>query len=470
VSDAAPEKVDVLVLGSGPAGQKAAVQARKAGRRTALVEREPGVGGACVHHGTIPSKTLRETAVQIVRLGRGADVFDAKIGAGTEIARLLTRLDRVVSAHERYMADQLGRNGIAVLKGRARFASPRTVTVESPSGERRTIESDLIVIATGSRPRNPPEVPVDHENVLDSDSILSLAYLPASLAILGAGVIASEYASIFALLGVEVVMVDKGDRPLRFLDADLTERFVGALQRTGSRFLGGESVASVAFDGAARVKTRLGSGQVLETEKVLVCLGREANVDGLGLEAAGLKPNAHGLLDVDEHCRTAVPHIYAVGDVIGPPSLASASMEQGRRAVCHALGLPPGAPPELIPTGVYTVPEISSVGLSADDARRKGLEVLVGRAHFDQVARGQISGIDDGMLKLVADERGRKLLGVQIVGDGATELVHVGQMALLAGDDVDVFIENIFNFPTLAEAYRVAALDIAEQRGRLSSG
>lgn len=269
---------------------------------------------------------------------------------------------------------------------------------------------------------------------------------------------------MFALLGVKVTMVDKTDRPLKFLDPDLTVRFTRELERNEGRFVGGCSAGSVAFDGVGSVITNLTNGETLVSEKVLVALGRQANIDGLALEAAGLKANARGLIEVDPNCRTVVPHIYAVGDVIGPPSLASASMEQGRRAVCHALGLPPGAGADLIPTGVYTVPEISSVGLSAEEAQKRGIKVLVGCANFDQVARGQISGIDDGLLKLVADENGRKLLGVQIVGDGATDLVHVGMMALLAGQDVDVFVENIFNFPTLAEAYRVAAFDIIEQR------
>jgi len=458
------EPFDVVIIGSGPSGQKAAIQARKAGQKTAMIEREPGVGGACVHQGTIPSKTLRETAVQMVRLRRGADVFNATIGAGTEITRLLTRLDRVVNAHVAYMHNQLVRNGVHLLNGRARFLSPQVIEVESVTGQVRQLSAKLVIIATGSRPRNPAEINVDHENVLDSDSILSLSYLPESMVVLGAGVIASEYASVFALLGVKITMVDKTDRPLKFLDPEMTVRFMRELERNEGRFVGGCSASSVEFDGVGSVKTNLSNGETLISEKVLVALGREANIDGLGLAAAGLKANARGVIEVDPNCRTVVPHIYAVGDVIGPPSLASASMEQGRRAVCHALGLPPGTSADLIPTGVYTVPEISSVGLSAEEAERRGMKVLVGRANFDQVARGQISGIDDGLLKLVADEHGKKLLGVQIVGDGATDLVHVGMMALLAGQDVDVFVENIFNFPTLAEAYRVAAFDVIEQR------
>ncbi len=464
---AAPERFDVIVIGSGPAGQKAAIQAVKAGRRVALVERESGVGGECVRRGTIPSKTLRESAAAIARLRRGADIFDAKVGAGTELTRLLTRLDRVVNAHVSYMTDQMERNGVAVMKGRARFASPHVIEVEDVRGQVRSLVADLIAVATGSRPRTPPEIPVDHEFILDSDSILSLTYLPESLAILGAGVIACEYASIFALLGVQVTLIDKAERPLRFIDAELVERFVGSLTKNGGRFLGGHGIKEVAFDGVSRVTTRLANGETLSTEKVLVALGREAAVDGLNLEAAGLAPNARGIIDVDEHCRTVVPHIYAVGDVMGPPSLASAAMEQGRRAMCHALGLPPGAPAEMIPSGIYTVPEISSVGLSSEEAKRRGIPIIEGRARFDQVARGQISGIDDGLLKLIADARGRKLLGIHIVGDGATELVHVGQMAMFAGADIDVFIENIFNFPTLAEAYRVAALDVTEKRAAL---
>jgi NAD(P) transhydrogenase len=457
---------DVVVIGSGPAGQKAAIQAVKAGRRVAMIEQEQGVGGMCVHRGTIPSKTLRESALSIWRLRRSAEMLDFKLREGVEVSSLMTRLDEVVKAHVAYMGAQLERNGIRRLHGRARFLSDRTLEVLSVDGARRRLDASLIFIATGSRPRTPPEIPIDHENVLDSDSILSMMYLPESLTVLGGGVIASEYASIFAHLGVRVTMIDRTDRPLKFMDSDLTSRFVKAFEQSGGRYLGGSNIAGVTWDGVSKVITRLGNGEIVHSDKMLVALGREAAISGLDLAAAGLAPTPRGLLAVDENCRTVVPHIYAVGDVIGPPSLAATAMEQGRRAACHALGLPPGDSAEMIPIGIYTIPEMASVGLGEDDARARynGAAVTVGRARFDEVARGQISGIQDGLLKLVADPRGEALLGVHIVGEGATELIHVGQMALLAGARVEAFVENIFNFPTLAEAYRVAAFDLLERR------
>jgi NAD(P) transhydrogenase len=456
---------DVLVLGSGPAGQKAAVQAVKAGRRVALVEQEAGVGGMCVHRGTIPSKTLRESALQLSRLRRSAALLDFTLKPDLEVASLTARLDEVVKAHVAYMGRQLERNGIRVFHGRARFLSDRVVEVQSLDGSVRQVQAATIFIATGSRPRTPPEIAIDHENILDSDSILSMLYLPASLTVLGGGVIACEYASIFAHLGVAVTMIDRADRPLKFMDAELVGRFVSDFQRNGGRFLGERNIGSVEWDGVSRVITRLATGEVIESDKMLVALGRAASIEGLALGAAGLRANARGLLEVDEHCRTIVPHIYAIGDVIGPPSLAATAMEQGRRAACHALGLAPGSPAEMIPIGIYTIPEMACVGLSEEEAakRHPGARLLVGRGRFEEVARGQISGVQDGLLKLVADASGNKLLGVQIVGEGATELIHLGQMALLAGNSVDAFVENIFNFPTLAEAYRVAALDLLEQ-------
>jgi NAD(P) transhydrogenase len=459
------EPFDVVVIGSGPAGQKAAIQAVKAGRRVAMVESEPGVGGMCVHRGTIPSKTLRETALSISRLRRSAELLDFTLRPDLEVSSLMTRLDQVVKANAAYLGRQLERNSIHLLHGRARFVSDRKIEVLSVEGRRRQLIAAAIFIATGSRPRTPPEIPVDHENILDSDSILSMLYLPQSLTVLGGGVIASEYASIFAHLGVRVTMIDKASRPLSFMDGELVGKFVQGFEANGGRYLGGQTIASVEWDGISKVTARLGNGETIESDKMLVALGRAAALDGLNLAAAGLAPTPRGLLTVDEHCRTAVPHIYAIGDVIGPPSLAATAMEQGRRAARHALGLGPGTSTEMIPIGIYTIPEMASVGLSADEAEKRFPGAVIGRARFDEVARGQISGIQDGLLKMVADPTGRKLLGVYIVGEGATELIHVGQMALLFDGNVDTFVENIFNFPTLAEAYRVAALDIWQQRG-----
>lgn len=460
------ETWDVLVVGSGPAGQKAAVQAAKAGRRVCLVEREIGVGGACVHRGTIPSKTLRETALHISqlrqRIGRHVQI---ELPPDLQLASLMDRMQSVVTAHVDCQSRQLLRNGVVQVHGRARFVDPRTMAVEGVHGERRLLRGDVVVVAVGSRPRTPPEIPVDHENVYDSDSILSMAYLPKSLTVLGGGVIACEYATIFAALGVQVTMIDRQPKPLAFLDDEILGLFVESFDlRPGCGFVGGALVRGVAWDGFANVVTTLDNGWQVRSEKLLCALGRVANVDGLDLAAAGLATNARGHIDVDADCRTAVPHIFAVGDVIGPPSLASASMEQGRRAMRAALDLP--APPELdlIPSGIYTIPEIATVGRTAAQAGANGGEVLVGRARFAELARGQIAGTDGGLLKLVAAADSLRILGCQVIGEGATELVHLAQMAMIQGADVGVFVDRIFNFPTLAEAYRVAALDVLGQR------
>ncbi|MGD9852418.1 MAG: Si-specific NAD(P)(+) transhydrogenase [Nitrospirales bacterium] len=459
-----PDTFDLLVIGSGPAGQKAAIQGAKAGQRVGLIEQTRDVGGACVYQGTIPSKTLRESALQMVRFLRATDVFEFRMRDDVKISSLMTRLDRVVRAHGEFMKEQLTRNGIQHLHGRAKFLSDREVDIQHLDGTHTNVSAPFIVIATGSRPRVPENVPIDHEHILDSDSILSLVYLPKSLTILGGGVIASEYASIFALLGVQVIMVDSADRPLKFLDQDLTDEFCQAFQETGGQYRGMQKIQRVQWDGSSKVITTLDNGQTLESEKMLVALGRVANIEYLNIPAAGLAPTSRGLIAVNEHCQTFIPHIYAVGDVIGPPSLASCSMEQGRRAVCHALGLSPGGSPEHIPMGIYSIPEMSSVGLSEQEAIAKHGGALVGRARFHEIARGQISGMTNGLLKMVADAKGEELLGVHIVGEGATELIHIGQMGLLHRIHIDSFIENIFNFPTLAETYRVAALDIAKQR------
>lgn len=430
---------DVIVLGSGPAGQKAAIQGAKAGKRIALIERDNRYGGACVYRGTIPSKTLRENALQLARFEQSAKSFSVNVDPEAPMTALLSRLQTVLDAHDRLIRDQLARNGIDCLYGRASFVDAETLLLQAVDGTSKRIKGDAIIIATGSRPRDPDDIPVDHEHILDSDSVLAMCYLPRSMTVLGSGVIACEYASIFAILGVKVTMVDKWDRPLGFLDAELSERFMQTFANFGGSFIGRSKVANVVWDGFGSVVTTLEDGEQILGDKMLVALGRIANLESLNLSNAGLEAEPNGLLSVDESCQTAVPHIYGVGDVIGAPALASSSMEQGRRAVSHALGLPVGSPPETIPAGIYSIPEISSVGLTEAQARERHGAVTVGYARFDEVARGQIAGIQDGLLKMVADVDGRRIFGVQIVGEGATELIHLGQMALIQELNVEAF-------------------------------
>ncbi|MFN7966701.1 MAG: Si-specific NAD(P)(+) transhydrogenase [Acidobacteriota bacterium] len=461
----------VVVLGTGPAGQKAAIQAAKQGRQVAIVEMQTHAGGACVQYGTIPSKTLREAALALLAFKRrSAGCYQVEAREELKIQSLMKRLDQVVSAHQATSRDQLGRNGVTLFHGRGRFIDPRTIEIVQAGGRCLHLRSDLVVIATGSRPRTPDGIPVDHTQVLDSDSILSLNYLPESLTVLGSGVIACEYASIFATLGVKVTIADSASRPLAFIDPELSGRFADSFAASGGTFLGNRKYKSVEPDGVATVTVRFDDGSAVTSEKLFVALGRLANVQDLRLDVAGVRTTPRGHIEVDENLRTSAQHIYAAGDVIGPPALAASSMEQGRRAICHALGLPLGNSPEMIPIGIYTIPEISSVGLSEADARQRFGDVLIGRAPFCEVARGQIAGIEDGFLKLITDPVGRRLLGVHIVGEGAADLISVGQMALLAGFEVDAFVDNIFNFPTLTEGYRVAALDVVRQRVRLAAG
>lgn len=460
---------DILVLGSGPAGQKAAVQAAKAGKRVAVVEREVAVGGACVHHGTIPSKTLRESAHQMARMRHYAKIFDCKLREDVQVRTLVERMEAVIQAHVETMGNQLGRNDIDLVHGRARFLGTNEIEVQSPGGATEIYAAETVIIATGSRPRAPQNIPVDHEHILDSDSILSMIYLPQSLTVLGGGVIGSEYASIFSCLGVKVTLIDRFERPVGFMDSDLTRTFVETFEGENGTFLGSREITSVEWDGISQVITRLADGRAIASDKMLVSMGRVANVDRLDVGAAGIRLDDRGLIPVDEFCRTTTPHIYAVGDVAGQPGLASSAMEQGRRAIRHALGIDLGDSFRTVPTGIYSVPEMGSVGLTEEAAVEQNGSAVVGRARFAEVARGMVSNLGEGMVKLVADPDGRKLLGVHIVGEDATELIHLGQMALIHNSNVDVFVEEIFNFPTLAEAYRVAALEIVNRRSTLAA-
>ena len=453
---------DFVVIGSGPGGQKAAIRAAKCGKRVALVEQDRRLGGACVHHGTIPSKALREVAYRTIRKRRE----DSDVAAGPlelELATLLTEVDQIVSSYSSTIRDQMERNGVEIVHGRGRFVGPNEIGIRRRNGEDEVLNTGHVIIATGSRPRHPDGITVDHEHVLDADSILKLAYLPRTMVVLGAGVIACEYASIFSSLGVDVTIIDRGDRPLAFVDEDLTAAFLNAFEAVGGRYLARRSVEEVRFDGVSTVEVELGDGNVVRGEKVFVALGRSGCLESLDLAAAGLAATQRGTLEVDSSGATAVPHVYGVGDVAGPPALATSAMEQGRRAVLAALDLPFGSFGQFIPTGIYAIPEIASVGATETEAKEATPAAVVGRSRFQELARGQISDVGPGLLKIVADPMSRRILGVHCIGEGSADLVHVGQMAMIAGATVDDLIENVFNFPTLTESYRTAALDCANR-------
>ncbi len=457
---------DAFVVGSGPAGQKAAIQLAKAGRSVAICERLREVGGACVHYGTIPSKALRERAEERSKVNaRLVELNLPVMDRSVSVAELIGEMSEVVSAHDQYMTEQLERNGVEIIHGRACFEDAYSVSVLTTTGQQVKISASNFVICTGSKPRHPDHVAIDHEHVYDSDSVLTLAYLPQTMVVLGGGVIACEYASIFAMLGVRVTLIDRYPKPLGFLDHDLTDAFVAAFELRGGDFLGEVDVVKCEFDGVSQVATSLADGTIIKSDKVLCALGRVSDLQNLKIDRAGLEINERALLSVDEHGRTSQPHIYAAGDVIGPPSLASSSMEQGRRAACHILGREVGILGDLIPSGIYSIPELSSVGLTETQAREQYQDVVIGIADFREIARGHIANAQDGLLKLVVSGDG-VIRGVHVIGSHATDLVHIGQMGLLQGADVNTFIENIFNFPTYAESYRVAAIHAAAELAR----
>ncbi len=384
------------------------------------------------------------------------------------IQSLLDGVGETVAAHDAYMAAQLERNGVALLRGKARFTGPHALAMRRMDGTDSPVRAPIIIIATGSRPRAPSHLAIDHEHVLDSDSILSLAYLPRSLLVLGGGVIASEYAAMFAALGCKVTQADQQERPLSFLDPELTAFYLEELRRNGGEYIpacrsGRHALGWRLAKFTPNSRTAAGSARRRCWSRSAASRTSTVSISA----AAGIALTSRGHVQVNDSLETTARNIYAAGDVIGPPALASVSMEQGRRAACHALGLlVPSDPVSRLPSGVYTIPEIATVGLDEEGARRHFGGAIVGRARFEEIARGQINGCQRGLLKLVADPGGRRVVGVQIAGDSATELVHIGQLGLAAELDVDAYVDNVFNFPTMAEAYRIAAFDIVKQRGR----
>lgn len=463
-SSVQPDEFDLLCVGSGPAGQKAAIQAAKAGFRAAVIEREAQVGGACLLSGTIPSKALREQALRYRRLQGSASSLAVELRGDAPLSALLQGVDVVIAAQDRYLQAQLARNRVELIRGRGVFLDANRIEVERLDGSRRVLRAPRVLLATGSRPRHVPAIEVDHEHIVDSDSILSLAYIPRSMVVLGSGVIACEYASIFAALGCAVTLLDKAAEPLGFLDPALRTGFLTAFQSMGGRYQGGAEVTGARFDGFSQVEVQVSGGASLSTDIVFAAFGRVANLDGIGLDRLQLAISNRGHVQVDARFETNIPGVFAAGDAIGPPALACAAADQGRRAALAALGLPPPALTSLVPSGVYTIPEIACVGLSQSEAAAKKIDLIVGRADFAEVARAHIVGEPVGFLALLCERSTARVLGVQVIGEGATELVHLGQAAVATGASADFFIEQIFNFPTMTEAYRIAAFDVLKQR------
>lgn len=455
------QQYDFIVLGSGPSGKRAAIQAAKLGKSVLVVEGRKRVGGVSVHTGTIPSKTLRETALNLSGwrergfYGRSYRV-KKEIGSADLGHRLAKTLEHEVDVLEH----QFLRNGVHTMSGFARFTSPNEVLVTSPDGSELTVRGDRILIAVGTLPFRPANVAFDETSIMDSDEVVDLPRMPRSLTVVGAGVIGIEYATIFSALDVAVTIIEPRASFLDFIDREIIDEFVHQLRDRGVSFRLGSPVVSVVKEEDGRVLTTTEDGRMVRTDMLLYCAGRMGATAGLGLEACGIATDTRGRIAVNaETFQTEVPHIYAAGDVIGFPSLASTSMEQGRIAACHAFGLPLPPAPAYFPYGVYAVPEISTVGMSEQEVRDRGIPYECGIARMRETSRGHIMGLEQGMLKMVFSHKSRRLLGVHIIGEGATELIHIGQAVLNLKGTIDYFIENTFNYPTLAEAYKIAALD-----------
>jgi NAD(P) transhydrogenase len=455
---------DLLVIGSGPAGHRAAIQGAKLDKRVAVVEKRAVVGGVCINSGTIPSKTLREAALRLSGY-RERGIYGASYSVKQHITMrdLLFRVDHVIANEIDVARHQLMRNDVDILTACASFVDPHRIRLEQvPDGTSHDVTAASVIIAVGTTTMRDPFAPCDGQHVFTCDDLLGLDQLPRSLAVVGAGVIGLEYGCIFAALGVRVTLIDARAQLLPFVDREIMDALVYHLRENRATLHLGEQVSSVeAYHDEHGHHVRLGlvSGKQVVTDKVLYSVGRRGATDTLRLETAGLRADDRGRLDVNEHYQTPVPHIYAVGDVIGFPSLASTSMEQGRLAACHAFGVATHSMPELFPYGIFTVPGMSMVGKTEEQLTLEGVPYEVGRAQYREIARGQILGDRTGLLKLIFHRETRLLLGVHIIGAEAAELVHIGQAVLALGGKVDYFVDTVFNYPTLAECYKTAAFD-----------
>jgi len=455
------QRYDLIVIGSGPAGRRAAVQAAKLAKSVLVVENRLRVGGVSVHTGTIPSKTLRETVLNLSGWReRGFYGLAYRVKKDIEGRDLGARLSKTLDYECDVLEHQFARNGVETMAGSARFLEPDVIEVTTPSGDPVRLRADKVVIAVGTRPYRPPNIPFDDKSIVDSDSLVAEPRVPRSLTVVGAGVIGLEYATIFSALDVPVTIVEPRPNFLEFIDREIIDEFVHELRKRGVTFRLGCKLDRVEMDAGGWPVAILDDQRRVRTEMLLYAAGRVGATDNLGLEACGLAVDGRGRLAVDPVTfQTEVPHIYAAGDVIGFPALASTSMEQGRIAACHAFGTPLEPAPAFFPYGIYAVPEISTVGLTEEEVRAKSIPYEVGIARFRETSRGHIMGLGSGMMKMLFSIRSRRLLGVHIIGEGATELVHIGQAVLNLHGTIDYFIQNTFNYPTLAEAYKIAALD-----------
>jgi NAD(P) transhydrogenase len=454
---------DLLVVGSGPAGHRAAIQAAKLDKRVAIIEKRAVVGGVCINTGTIPSKTLREAALRLSGY-RERGIYGASYSVKQRITMrdLLFRVDHVISNEIDVARHQLTRNGIDILTGHAAFLDAHRLRIELVPDGVQEVNAAHVILAVGTTTIHDPFAPCDGQHIFTCDDLLQVEQLPRSLAVVGAGVIGLEYACIFAALGVRVTLIDARHHLLPFVDREIIEALVYHLRTNRAVLHLGETVSSVENhrdEHGDHVRLQLASGKQVVADKALYSVGRRGATDRLELEAAGLHADERGRLRVNEHYQTEVPHIYAVGDVIGFPSLASTSMEQGRLAACHAFGVPTRSLPELFPYGIFTVPGISMVGKTEEQLTEERVPYEVGRAQYREIARGQILGDRTGLLKLIFHRDTRRLLGVHIIGAEAAELVHIGQAVLALGGHVDYFVDTVFNYPTLAECYKTAAFD-----------
>lgn len=452
---------DFIVVGSGPSGRRAAIQAAKLGKSVLVVEGRRRVGGVSVHTGTIPSKTLRETALNLSGW-RERGFYGRSYRVKKEISSqdLGVRLNKTLEHEVDVLEHQFLRNGVHTAAGFARFAGPHTLAITAPDGSTLNVDGERILIAVGTVPFHPDTIDFSDPDIMDSDDVVDLHRLPRSLTVVGAGVIGIEYATVFSALDVAVTVIEPRDTFLDFIDREIIDEFIHQLRDRGVGFRLGSPVALVTREEGGKIAAQLGDGRKVRSDMLLYCAGRMGATGDLGLEHCGLTTDARGRLAVDPKTfQTQVPHIYAAGDVIGFPSLASTSMEQGRIAACHAFGLPLMGAPHYFPYGIYAVPEISTVGMSEQEVREKGIVYECGVARLRETSRGHIMGLEQGMMKMIFSCKTRRLLGVHILGEGATELIHIGQAVINLKGTVDYFIENTFNYPTLAEAYKIAALD-----------